>query len=95
MKNKLITTILSGLIVLSLSGCEKANYNDSTIQETQQNNRFQKMGEYYYIDSQKFEVVIDSKTKNLYLYNNSGIGYSNVLTLTPLYDENGQITKGK
>lgn len=51
--------------------------------------RFIKTEEEYLIDDEEFSVVIDSKTKNLYLYNSS------YFSLTPLYDENGIIAKGE
>jgi uncharacterized lipoprotein YehR (DUF1307 family) len=98
MKNKLITIILSGLMIFSLTGCiAKEEYKDSTPQVSQQNNRFQKTGEFYYIDDNKFEVVEDMTTKNLYLYTKVRTFNSKdyVSSLTPLYDENRQISKGK
>lgn len=97
MKKKFILAILSVSLLFSLTGCVgKTEYKDSSYQEVQQNNRFTFTGEYYYIGESKFDIVVDTKTKNLYLYNTSTT-YSRyeVPNLTPLYDENGTIAKGK
>lgn len=96
MGKKLILTIISGLILSCLTGCvEKREYKDSEPQVVQQNNRFKVTGEYYYIGEDKFSIVMDTKTKNLYLYN-SARSYATyyIPSLTPLYDENGDIAKG-
>ena len=90
--------MITAIIGLSLTGCakEKESQTDSTSVELRQNNRFQLTNEYYYIGENKYSVVVDTQTKNLYLYNSTKTSYDYyVPSLTPLYDENGTITKQK
>lgn len=100
MKNKMALSIIGLALIVSLTGCmEKETYKDSDnvpVEVKQQSTRFQFTGEFYYIDTDKFSTVMDTKTKNLYLYNATNTyGGPRVSNLTPLYDENGEISKSK
>lgn len=95
---KVIIPLTIGIIGLNLVGCGVGKYHnnlDSTASEIKINNRFQITNEYYYIGEDKYSVAVDTKTKNLYLYNSTKTYINYVPNLVPLYDENGNIAKAK
>lgn len=89
---KVLFLFLLFFVLCACSNEPRPDYSEPKNQQT--NNRFQATGTYYYVASDRFEVIKDTQTRNLYLYNSSlTYGAHYVPCLVPLYDEKGNIAK--
>ena len=102
---KLMMLILVMIMSLGTTGCgeekvvyiSQEEYNKIQEQEKQKEEnktRFKETGNKYVIGEERWTEYVDTKTNNLYIQNEDRT-YSGlyVYSLTPLYDENGNILK--
>ena len=83
MKKYIIMLILFSMVMLS--GCSNGNADELNNSK----NRFMYTGDQYYINEDKYNIIVDLETGNMYLSSKRPYGNDTF----PLYDKDGEIQK--